>query len=269
MQHKHVSVITVTQKRDAELLAAIESVAAQDYPGHVEHIIIGDDSKPLHSRENQIIDRHPHVNIVHVDMNKYRGHFDECYAPSRVGFMRNIGISLARGDYICQLDDDNLYDKNHVSSLVDTIESDPRIGVAYSWRRLVYSDGKPYDIDEYPWTPQARLAFSRDALSRYIFEELVKSGIRERGSNVVKDMLLAPDGQPVYTVDTSELMVRKEVHTIFPFTVHFFWRDMVGDWSDDYAFVKKCHEGDVQFKCSEKVTLSYTIGGVSNSPGGR
>jgi hypothetical protein len=48
------------------------------------------------------------------------------------------------------------------------------------------------------------------------------------------------------------------------FTVKFPWRQMVGDYSDDYAFIKKCYEYGFKFKCSQKVTLTYVIGGVSN-----
>lgn len=262
--NKSVSVITITHRREEELIRCLESVRDQDYQGEIEHIIIGDRSEPLKRLEAEIKKANPDIVICYLDLKKYNSQFIECYAPSRVGFMRNFGIRLAEGNYICQLDDDNTYDKNHISSLVETIESEPDIDIAYSWRRLVYENGDPYIEEEYPWTPNARLAFDKSDLSSYIYQELVRSGIRIPGENIVRDCVLTPDNSQVYTVDTSELMVKKQAHERFLFTVNFPWRQMTGDYSDDYAFVKKCHEAGLKFKCSEKVTLSYTIGGFSN-----
>ena len=261
---KTVSVITLTRSRDIQLLRAIDSVNKQDYEGSIEHIVIGDNSLPLRKRERQISLRYPNVRIFHIDINKFTSQFIDCYAPSRVGFIRNVGIRQAQGEYICQLDDDNYYDKNHISSLVQSIESEPNTDITFSWRRLLWNDGSPYVEEAYPWTPEARLAFGKEALSRYIYERLIKAGIRIRGSNIVRDTLITPDGEPVYTIDTSELMVKREVHSEFLFNVNFTWREMVGDYSDDYAFVKKCHEAGLKFKCSEKITLNYIIGGHSN-----
>jgi hypothetical protein len=59
-------------------------------------------------------------------------------------------------------------------------------------------------------------------------------------------------------------MVRREVHNDFKFVVNFEWREMVGDYSDDYAFVKLCYEAGISFKSTERATVNYTIGGVSN-----
>ena len=39
---------------------------------------------------------------------------------------------------------------------------------------------------------------------------------------------------------------------------------MVGDFSDDYAWVKKCYQSGIKFKCSDAATVNYTIGGISN-----
>lgn len=259
-----VSIITITRNREKELVRCINSVKQQDYTGRIEHVIIGDNSEPLQRLEERIRAINSDVVIHHLDLRRHRSEFVQCYIPSRTGFLRNYGIRLATGDLICQLDDDNIYDREHISSLVETIESEPDIDIAYSWRRLVYEDGISYIKEEYPWTPEARLACSKSSLSGYVYEELVKAGIRIPGTNIVRDAVLDPDGEPVCTVDTSEFMARRRVHRKVLFTVVFPWRQMVGDYSDDYAFIKKCHEAGFKFKCSEKVTLTYTIGGFSN-----
>jgi glycosyltransferase involved in cell wall biosynthesis len=126
-----------------------------------------------------------------VALLEHQREFISFYSTSKLGFLRNFGISIANGDYICYLDDDNTYDSNHISSLVQTIESNPTIDIAYSWRRLVYEDGTPYLAEEYPWTPTARLASDKSSLSRFIYDHLVANGIRSPGSNIVKDTMIS------------------------------------------------------------------------------
>ena len=258
-----ITVITLTKNRTDQLVACARSVKNQDYPGRVEHLIMGDDSPVLASLEKTLAGINNDILIQNVKLEDDYPGLIPFYAPSRTGVLRNLAIRKAAGRYICQLDDDNTIDADHISSLVETIESEPGIGIAYSWRRLVWEDGTPYLDQAYPWTPVARLAIDKTTLSGYIYNALVHAGIRVPGTNLVRDAILAPNKEPVYTVDTSELMVKKEVHQRFPFTERFTWREMVGDFSDDYAFVKRCHEGGVRFKASEKATLCYTIGGGS------
>jgi hypothetical protein len=59
-------------------------------------------------------------------------------------------------------------------------------------------------------------------------------------------------------------MVKRSVHNSFQFVVDFTWREMTGDYSDDYAFVKKSYEAGLIFECSKKATLTYVLGGISN-----
>jgi glycosyltransferase involved in cell wall biosynthesis len=264
-QPASVAVVTITRSRRLSLLQAVESVCGQSYSGHVEHIIVGDESRSLRELSNTICDLQSNAVIEHVRTTERRNEFSEVYLPSRLGFLRNIGISLSSSNYVCYLDDDNTFEPEHIASLVSTIEAGPNPAeIAYSWRRLRYADGTPFLPSEYLWTPDPRLAVSRSALSRYIFSELVAGGVYVEGDAVVRDAVTDSRGRPVCTVDTNELMVRRSVHSRFRFVVNFEWREMVGDYCDDYAFVKQCHEAGVLFRPSKKVTVNYTVGGVSN-----
>ncbi len=261
---KSVAVVTITRSREDELLRCIESVSTQTYEGAIEHLIIGDESEILRRLERKILDDFPQVRIMHIRTSEYVHEYNEVYYPSRIGYLRNLGLEASDAELFCHLDDDNTYDSDHVSSLVATILSEPEIGIAYSWRRMQRSDGSPYIFDSYPWTPQPRLAVGKPELSKYIFEELVLGGVFTPGEPVIRDALIDQRGRHVYTVDTNELMVRREVHHDFKFVVDFEWREMVGDYSDDYAFVKLCYEAGIRFKASRRATVNYTIGGVSN-----
>jgi hypothetical protein len=64
-------------------------VVRQDYRGGIEHLVVGDSSVPLHTMEQTIIRQYPHVRLLHIDMKRYTGQFLSCYAPSRIGFIRN------------------------------------------------------------------------------------------------------------------------------------------------------------------------------------
>jgi glycosyltransferase involved in cell wall biosynthesis len=262
-------VITITRDRGEPLLRAVESVTCQTYGGRIEHIIVGDESQALRSLSSSIRARQPNAVISHVTTSKHYDKFNPIFIPSRLGFLRNVGISLANSDYICYLDDDNTFASDHVASLVATIESGPpRVDIAYSWRRLVLANGAPFTSREYLWTPEPRLATSKSALSQHIFEELVAGGIRIPGDDVVRDAVIDSRGMKVYTVDTNELMVRRYVHDQIEFVVDFEWREIVGDYCDDYAFVKRCHEAGMCFKASKMPTINYTVGGVSNRANG-
>lgn len=49
---------------------------------------------------------------------------------------RNAGIELARGHYICCLDADDALEPTYLEKCVSLLESNPGIGLAYSWLRL-------------------------------------------------------------------------------------------------------------------------------------
>jgi len=51
---------------------------------------------------------------------------------------RNTGIRLSRGKYIGFLDGDDIWFQNRAASLIDVLESDPTIGIAFS--NLIYID---------------------------------------------------------------------------------------------------------------------------------
>ena len=262
-RHPSVAVITITRSRP-ELAQCLASVRSQTYVGRIDHIIVVDGEEsgfrvpvPPDTENRRTI-------VRMVDLDRRVDDFIGVYTPSRLALLRNEGLDIVEAEFVGYLDDDNTYDAEHVASLVATMRAAPDADVAYSWRRLQWPGGAPYLCQTYPWTPQARLSPDRHKLARYIYDDLVAGGVFDRGSAVVRDTLIDTQGRPVYTVDTNELFVRTSVHRQFDNIVSYTWREMVGDYSDDYAWVKRCHELGLQFRASERTTVNYTIGGTSN-----
>lgn len=61
---------------------------------------------------------------------------------SGVAFARNLGISKANTSYICCLDADDAINPTFLATMVDALDRDPLLGVAYSALMLMFKDGR-------------------------------------------------------------------------------------------------------------------------------
>lgn len=111
-----VSVIIPTYNRANMLGQAIDSVLAQKY--HNFELIIIDDGSTDHT--NQLI-------------QKYSGKLF-CHFQARQGVSnaRNHGIRLAKGEYICFLDSDDMWQPEKLSYQVEFMETHPEIPLCYT-----------------------------------------------------------------------------------------------------------------------------------------
>jgi GT2 family glycosyltransferase len=253
-----VTVVTVTRARPEGLLRAMRSVAAQEGV-RTRHVVVGDDCPALadpvfaarlrRDFPEAIVDNRPRTT-------------EEEYVFARIGRLRNHGIALSEGEFVAQLDDDNRLEPNHLGSLVDTLERTPTAGVAHSWRRLVLADGTdfaPPGLD--PWHP-----FPDEQAASY--RRLVAMGVFSPGSPVVRD-LFRHDGALIARVDTSEFLVRREVHRDIGFPTAFPPGQQRRQWSEDFVFAVQLDRAGIEVACSRLPTLVYTMGGLSNHVGTR
>lgn len=125
-----VSVIIPTVNRKLLLDKAVESIANQTYKS-IEVIIIDDKSDIPVSIDQYKID-HPSIAFKLIRNNKKLGG-----AKSR-----NIGAASASGDFLCFLDDDDIYIKNKIQILLEALDADPDAGAAFGKTRLY--DGEKY-----------------------------------------------------------------------------------------------------------------------------
>ncbi len=121
-----VSVVIPVYNGEQYIAQAIQSVLEQSLK--VDEIIVIDDAST--DRTEQVV-KSEFSRWVHYHRNPKN--MERCYS-------RNLGVSLAKGEYVFFLDHDDLWGKNHVEKLRDALKV---ADMVYSFpRTLVNSEGK-------------------------------------------------------------------------------------------------------------------------------
>ncbi|MEE8328013.1 MAG: glycosyltransferase, partial [Nitrosomonadaceae bacterium] len=112
-----VSLLIPTYNRRQYLPIALASAVDQNY-SNLEIIVIRDGGEDI----SDIVSSFEDDRIILIDREENRG----------IPFTLNEGLRRAGGKYICYLGDDDILYPNHVSTLVQALESHRDYGVAYS-----------------------------------------------------------------------------------------------------------------------------------------
>jgi glycosyltransferase involved in cell wall biosynthesis len=138
-----VTVVTATWGRPKTIMRrAIPSVAAQDYPGRIEHLIVTDG---YDEDLNRVLFGAGYTFGGHRRrlVNLGRNWSAPEVVHGGVGTIpKLVGAWMAAGEYICYLDDDNEYLPHHVSALVSALESSGADFATSRWQQH-YPGGKP------------------------------------------------------------------------------------------------------------------------------
>ena len=122
-----VTVITPTTGA-SYLKQALESVKSQTYE-NVQHLVVVDGNHP---KAHVMLQDYPEVDVIELPyptgIDRYNGH--RIYGASTY---------LAKGEYLCFLDEDNWLEPDHVESMMKVIESGNQW--AYSLRKITDKDG--------------------------------------------------------------------------------------------------------------------------------
>lgn len=117
-----VSVITPTwQRRELLLGRCIPSVRGQLFDGEVEHVVVCDGPDPV------LADMLADMPVVFAQRPEH-----PAWKPNFGSHLRNHALTLATGDVVMYLDDDNAFRPNHVALLAHAIES----GVDFAYSRM-------------------------------------------------------------------------------------------------------------------------------------
>ena len=105
-----VSVVVATYRRDDDLFRALESIATQTYDDY-EIVLVDDNDNLLWNEKvekivNEFTSRHTSVPITYIQNHPNKGSAET----------RNVGIEVAKSEYICFLDDDDLYLPERISN---------------------------------------------------------------------------------------------------------------------------------------------------------
>lgn len=119
---------------------AVRSVSKQDIP--VDHLLVCDGKKfenDVRNIQEQVLKFNPSVEVCYLPYNTGGGGY---YGHRVMAAFSH----LVNHDYVLFLDQDNWYDSEHVSSLIETIESKD-LDWAYSLR-MIYDKEKNYICDD-------------------------------------------------------------------------------------------------------------------------
>lgn len=249
-----ITVITITRGRPDLLVRAIASVDAQTYSGLITHRILIDDCPATASMLTETFD----ASRGALEWRFMQREMDDLDGPSRLARLRNIAVQISTSNYIAFLDDDNEFEPNHVSSLVDCALV-TECQAVHSWRRLYESDGTPYREPRMPW--------KRDRLEGVrLYEELSVKGVFVPGSNVVRDRA-DPKGHPdpTRTVDMGEWLFDRHLLMEFPFCERYSHQDWLDVIPEDYKLLQELIDQDVHIASTKLPTLRYYLGGYSNT----
>jgi len=132
-----VSVIMRTKNRPHLLPEALQSVARQTYL-HIEAVVVNDGGCEVGDLAQSFA---PSLTAVrYVTLPESRG----------LAGAANAGLDAATGEYLIFLDDDDLFEPEHIAGLMAALEQSPGALVAYSGTRMEGPDGvavwdQPFD----------------------------------------------------------------------------------------------------------------------------
>ncbi|MDQ0935598.1 glycosyltransferase family 2 protein [Streptomyces turgidiscabies] len=128
-----VATVIATHRRPEALRAAVRSALDQTVGNHV--VIVVDDGAGLSELPDD-----PRLFAVSLAHN-----------TGAAGIVRNVGIRLSRSRYVAFLDDDNLWEPDHLERALAILESPGGPAGVYTALRRVLPDGSERDILSVPF----------------------------------------------------------------------------------------------------------------------
>jgi glycosyltransferase involved in cell wall biosynthesis len=133
-----VTTVIPTYRRPIELGEAVRSALAQTVRDHT--VIVVDDGAGL-PEDLPADDR-----LIAVSLSRNTG---------VLGVVRNVGIRLARSEFVAFLDDDNSWEPDHLATALGALRasesSGERLDAVYTAMRRVYPDGRERDVLSVPY----------------------------------------------------------------------------------------------------------------------
>lgn len=255
-----VCVIVVTSGMRNSLADALRTVAAQSYTGPCSVLVLCDDQNGSAARvptlitESCVEERWP-IRMVNVSFGRMGAPTD---TYSRVALLRNVALTMTTASRVSFLDDDNLWDSDHLSSLVELMD-ESGVPAVHSWRRLLSPDGRPYVPTSFPWLANPDAAIKR-------LRQLQDVGVFENGSDVVRDrMSVMVDGEDLGMVDMNEWLLDRNLINLIGFEIERTQADVINRIGEDDKLLQRLRDLLVPIRCTERATLLYRLGGYSNS----
>ncbi len=111
------SIVICTFRESGRLAAAIDSALAQDFPADQFEVVVVNNNPADAALTAALDGRHDRVRVV------------VCPVPG-LSAAKNAAVAVARGEYVCFLDDDAVADRNWLARLCRAFDAHPETGVA-------------------------------------------------------------------------------------------------------------------------------------------
>jgi glycosyltransferase involved in cell wall biosynthesis len=244
-----VTIITPTFNRPELLFQAVESVTKQTYRS-IEHIIVGDNCPMLETIEvkEKLFRLNPALRLTNLKPGE-----PITYGPARIARVRNAGIDLTNGDFIAHLDDDNTFDADHVEGLLEAFNNCPEAVMTFSYRKLLIEGIEPYLYSYHPWSPDLETA-------RKVYEVYSRMGIYQTNSHLMRDRISFHEERDC-TLDTNEMMIKREFHQIFKFKTDFSEAMKEQELGEDDVFCEEVYRQGYRVAASGRFSLNFRVGG--------
>lgn len=128
-----ISIIIPTYKGSDVITRAVDSVLAQEVDCGFEVIVVDDNDPSSYERKAtetamQSYSNEERVVYIRHDKNK------------NGAAARNTGFAHSRGEYICFLDDDDIFLPTKLKKQILYMDSHPEFGASYTWRLLPHDE---------------------------------------------------------------------------------------------------------------------------------
>ncbi|MCA3642768.1 MAG: glycosyltransferase family 2 protein [Methylobacterium sp.] len=263
-----VTVLTLTRRRPSSLRRAITSVQRQTYAGAIEHIVISDDDPDtVRALSTTVSTAKRSIRVVlEARPEAMAAQADRAYVYPRLGQLLNRGVAEAGSAWVAFLDDDNEYEPEHLSSLV---ECAVRTGApaVHSGRKMFWRDGAPYLDPVFPGAPNRQEG-------RRIYDLMCQRGVWVRGTNILLDRVdpgehtfrnstvIGPH-DPIFLVDQNVWMLRKSMLMAIPFPESISDIDILENTCPDDKLLESLVRLGTNISRTDQPTVKYYLGGIS------
>jgi hypothetical protein len=237
-----IDVVMVTRGRRSTLGEALASIDAQDVRADVRVTVFLDtptgkiELPESGTTEVRVLTPDPDAALPEAPWD-------------RIAELRQLAVRSCDADYTAFIDDDNVWAPDHLSSLLRLVQTG--VPAAHSWRELIMPDGTPAAPHRFPWLPDS-------AEADEVWRQMVVSGSMAPGESVVRE------GVDIGMVDMGEWLFATWLIRLLRFYEPRTSDQLADRMGEDDILLNQLCTFRIPLACTERATLRYRLGGMSN-----